>query len=66
VTQPRFDETPAAFEPDPSSTLMHSLCIRARGAQYVDRDLPIDLKGTVGRLHDINILADSMQCKSSE
>jgi len=34
--------------------------------QYVDRDLPADLKGAVGRSHDINTLVDSIQCKSSE
>jgi len=37
-----------------------------RGVQYVDRHLTVDLKGTVGRSHDINTLADSSQCKSSE
>jgi len=36
-----------------------------RGIQYVDRDLPIDLKGTVVDRMTLT-LADSIQCKSSE
>jgi len=40
--------------------------LQCKGAQYVDRDLTVDLKGTVGRSHDINTLADAIQCKSSE
>jgi len=40
--------------------------LQNQGAQYVDRDFPVDLKGTVDRLRDINNLAYSIQCKSSE
>jgi len=38
----------------------------SRGDQYVDRDLPVDLKGTVVKSHDINIVADSIKRKSSQ
>jgi len=31
-----------------------------RGAQYIDLDLPVNLKGTVVWSHDINTLADSV------
>ena len=37
-----------------------------RGAQYVNRDLPVDLEGALCRSHDIHTLTDSLQCKSSE
>jgi len=37
-----------------------------RGVQCVDRDLPVDLKSTVGSSHDINTMADAIQYKTSE